>query len=114
MSDSLPELPRRMRRRVRTEGARPRTPASVLPLRPSDLCEQLPWEPGRFELTRDELQLIASLRREVNEELASEEAVSDCDILHLALQHLQQRLRSAAREDLLLRLNFYLCTERQK
>jgi hypothetical protein len=104
------ELLRAMQGRIRKRRhlANGRTPISILPLRPASPAKLLPWEPDRIELTLDELQLLAWLSQELNQELESEEVISQSDVLHFALQELQLKLRSSDREEVLLRLGFLL------
>ena len=110
MSELGADLFRRMQARVRDRGysANRRTPISILPLRQSPPSECLPWEPDRIDLTPAERQLLASLSRQLNHELAGEEHISECDVLNFALQELQLKLRSGNRQDVVLRLGFHL------
>lgn len=81
---------------------------SILPLRRSPPFERLPWEPGSIELTPQERQLIASLWRELNHELAPEGVITESDVLNFALWELQLKLRSEHRQDVVARLDFRL------
>jgi hypothetical protein len=110
MNKFVTDLLRRMQGRI---GNRRRTLISILPLRQSPPSERLPWEPSRIEVTPDAVLLLASLWRELNQEFAPEELISECDVLHFALQELQLKIHSGRRQDVLLRLGFHLCNERQ-
>jgi len=114
MSRFVADLLRRMQGRICNRGhANRRTLLSILPLRHSPPYEALPWEPSRIELTPHEVQLLACLWRELNQELAPEEVISESDVLHFALQVLQLKIQSGRLQDVLLRLGFHLCNERQ-
>ena len=115
MNEFVADLFRRMRANIRQGShlANGRGLISILPLRRSPPSERLPWEPGRIELTPNERQLIASLWRELNHELAPKGDISESDVLNFALQELQLKLRSEYRQDLVLRLNFHLLNSRQ-
>lgn len=80
----------------------------------SSRLEQVPWYPDGQELSLEDLQLLHSLRQELNDGLAPEEAISHRDVLRLALQELLLALRSASREDKILRLLFYLSERREE
>jgi hypothetical protein len=103
MSEFVPELLRLMQSAIRKRShlANGRKPISILPVRQASPSERLPWEPGRIELTPDERQLLAWLRRELNQELGPEEVISESDVLHFALEQLQLKLRHSNREDIL-------------
>jgi DNA-binding response OmpR family regulator len=115
MSEFVPELLRLVQAAIREceHLANVQTPTSILPLRKSPPSERLPWEPGSIELTPDERQLLAWLWRELNQELGSEEEISESDVLYFALQELQLKVRDSNREEMLLRLEFHLRNLRQ-
>lgn len=81
---------------------------SILPLRRSPPFQRLPWEPGGIELTPQERQLLASLWRELNHELAPEGVIAESDVLNFALGELQLKLRSEHRQDVVARLDLRL------
>ena len=110
MSEFGADLFRRMQARVRDRSyiANRQIAISVLPLRPSSPSERLPWEPDTIGLTPEERQLLASLWRMLNHELAGEERISEDDVLKFALEELQLKLSSGNRQDLVLRLGFHL------
>lgn len=110
MSEFGADLFRRMQARVRARShiANRQNATSILPLRPSSPSEPLPWELGTIELTPEERQLLASLWRMLNLELAGEERISESDVLNFALEELQLKLSSENRQDVVLRLGFHL------
>lgn len=65
------------------------------------------------QLTPEELQVLNWVRRELGDEIGSEEILDDCDLLRFALQELQLKLQNSQREDVILRLTFYLWNTRQ-
>jgi hypothetical protein len=115
MSEFVPELLRLVQAAIRKREhlANVQTPTSILPLRESPPSEHLPWEPGSIEVTPDERQLLAWLWRELNQELGSEEEISESDVLHFALEQLQLKLRGSHREDVLPRLGYHLWNVQQ-
>lgn len=88
MSDFAPQLIQRIQKRMcRLLGAANRKPASsLLRLREFPDFERLPWDPALPALTIQALQLLDGLRQELNDELAWEGGISDCDVLRFALQ----------------------------
>ncbi len=66
------------------------------------------------ELTPQCIRLIAELRHEIICSLAPQANIEDRDVLLLALEELQLALRSAEREDKVLRLRFHLSQARTK
>jgi hypothetical protein len=114
MSEFVPELLRRMWVRIcrHRDPANGRRLTSILPLQQSPPSARLPWEPGRIELTHDELQLLAWLWQELSQELGPEEVISHSDVLHFALQELQLKFQSGHGQDVLLRLGFHLSSAR--
>lgn len=115
MSDFAPQLIQRIQKRMcRLLGAANRKPASsLLRLREFPDFERLPWDPALPALTIQALQLLDGLRQELNDELAWEGGISDCDVLRFALQELQSKCRNNVRQDLLLRLELHLWNARQ-
>jgi hypothetical protein len=110
MNNFVADLIQRMQGRI---GNRRRALISILPLRESPSSERLPWEPSRIELAPQEVLLLAALWRELHQEFTHGGVMSEFDILHFALQELQLKIQSGRRQDVLLRLGFHLCNERQ-
>ena len=115
MSDFVADLIRGVKARLCKHSylATGPTLISMLPLGQSAPSERLPWRPGRIELTSYEHQLLARLWRELNDELAPQETISESDVLNFALQELQLKLRDSDCEDMLLRLEFHLRSAQQ-
>ena len=63
---------------------------------------------AQIHFTAKDVLLLNSLRQQLNEELESEEPITDQDVLYLALEELQLALSSSRREDEVLRLQFQL------
>ena len=114
MSESTLGLMERTQTRIRQLLRRANMKTSALPrLREFSLTENLPWDPRLPILTADQVHLLRGLCRELNDELACEEVISDRDVLHFALEELQAKFRSSARADILSRLSFHLWNDRQ-
>ena len=76
--------------------------------------KDIPWYPLVTQLTPEDLQLLHWLRQELSNELGPTDLIGDADLVYLALQELQLALRSADREDEILRLRFYLTTRENR
>jgi len=115
MSESTLGLRERMLTRIRQllRRANMKTSLALPRLHEFSLTENLPWDPRLPILTADQVHLLRGLCRELNDELACEEVISDRDVLHFALEELQAKFRSSARADILSRLSFHLWNDRQ-
>ena len=111
-------LVQRIHARVRELFSLPdeRTGLAALRLREHTLwpMKDMPWYPCIPKFRPEDLELLRGLRRDLSDELGSDLVISDGDIVYLALRNLQLALKSAEREDKILRLGFRLAEGKEK
>lgn len=76
--------------------------------------QNMPWYPRVPQLTPEDLELLHWLRLELSHELGPTDIISDADLVYLALRELELALRSADREDEILRLRFHLTSKEHR
>lgn len=64
--------------------------------------------PQAPHFTPDDIELLHCLRQQLSRELGPDRTITDREVLYFALRELERSLRSARREDEVLRLRFQL------
>ena len=117
MIDPMQSAVKQVGQRIRALLAQPREKSRhrTLQLRECGAWpKDMPWYPRVPKLMPEDLELLRWLRQELSSELGRTEIINDSDLLYLALRELELVLRSADREEKILKLRFQLMVKENR